>query len=244
MKAIYIVLFSLLFYLVWPHSLKIIRSNYIDNTIQNGVSIALLSSTANKYLDKDFLSKIDAFSDNPEYFYVKSWGIPWKYNASAEILSGELQLKSFSSGLWVLALNGGGHKVQVQSKKPFGWETFTYEREGIETLLLRKNNKYLRIVNMTEVWADVSDKSLAERFIIKKLSERIEPNIYGVNLGGWLVPEKWITPKLFTNNGNATCDYNLCMILGQDSCEKVLSNHFSTFLNLEEDLKTIQSKGD
>ena len=222
-----------------PHPFKITRSLITDNTLANGVAIALMSSTANLYLDQNFLPSLDSASENPEFFFINSWNIPYGFNASSEKITGDLQMKSFTTNLWVMAIHGD--KVKVSSKKAFDYESLTYEREGLETLLLKKNQFYFRILD-NEVWADTTDQKLAERFIVKKISERVSPKIFGVNLGGWLVPEKWMSPKLFTGV-NSTSEYDFCMDLGLELCEKRLKEHFETFIQLNDDLKAIKIKG-
>ena len=237
-----IFLFSLLSPL-YSHPFSIERSLVVDNSISNGASIYLFSTSSNLYLNEDFIP--EAEDSDPESslecFIVKTWALPWKINASYEKTQGEIQMQGCSSGLWVMAVNGGGSNVTVRSKKAYGWETFIYEREGTETLLLRKDENYLRVVDNV-IQADTNDRSMAERFIVKKMIERVEPNIYGVNLGGWLVPEKWITPKLFSPS-NTTDVHSLCLKLGVFDCEKVLLNHYSTFFKPEEDLKKIKDIG-
>jgi len=243
MRGIAFLFLSSILFTISSHKLRIERSMVTDNSISNGASIYLLSSSSNLYLNEDFIPETDASESesNIECFIVKTWNIPWKFNSSYEKTTGEMQMQGCSTGLWVMAINGGGDNVTVVSKKPFKWETFTYEREGTETLLLRKDDYYLRL-GKSGIRADIYDRALAERFIIKKMSERVEPNIYGVNLGGWLVPEKWITPKLFFSS-NTTNEYEMCLKLGTLDCQTLLVQHYSTFIRPEEDFKNIQGRG-
>lgn len=225
-----------------PHSLSIKTSLVPDNSIANGISIALLTTSTNKYLNKDFEPLINSKDPSPEFFFVNTWDLPWNYDSSSTKLKGELQLRSFSSGLWAMALNGGGNRVKVPSKKPWGWETFSYERIGNDSLVLKKGDYYLRVFN-NEIWADGQNFSIAEKFIIKKINERVEPNIFGVNLGGWLVPEKWMSPALFKGS-NATSQYDLCKELTPEVCKELMKRHYETFFDLKKDLVTIKSKGE
>ncbi|KAJ5894101.1 hypothetical protein N7495_005792 [Penicillium taxi] len=67
--------------------------------------------------------------------------------------------------------------------------------------------------------------------------------VRGVNLGGWLVLEPWITPSIFDNVGDAAVDeYSLCAVLGADQCRSVLSQHWGSFIN-EDDFHQIASAG-
>jgi glucan 1,3-beta-glucosidase len=62
----------------------------------------------------------------------------------------------------------------------------------------------------------------------------------GVNLGGWLVLEKWITPSLFTDTA-ATDEYALMQTLG-DHAEDVLNEHRRTFIT-ESDFAWLSARG-
>ncbi len=54
----------------------------------------------------------------------------------------------------------------------------------------------------------------------------------GVNLGGWLVIEKWMTPSLFEGL-QATDEVSLCIELGANA-EQALKNHWNTFITAED----------
>ncbi|KAJ6119452.1 hypothetical protein N7523_003732 [Penicillium sp. IBT 18751x] len=59
--------------------------------------------------------------------------------------------------------------------------------------------------------------------------------VRGVNLGGWLVLEPWITPSIFDAAGDAAVDeWSLCEIYGADQCRAVLQEHWSTFITQDD----------
>ncbi|NLA43011.1 cellulase family glycosylhydrolase [Candidatus Saccharibacteria bacterium] len=62
--------------------------------------------------------------------------------------------------------------------------------------------------------------------------------IKGVNLGGWLVVEKWMTPSLFTNT-DADNEYELTKTVGGD---KKIHNHHQTFIT-ESDIAWLSRVG-
>ncbi|KAL4975071.1 glycoside hydrolase superfamily [Aspergillus desertorum] len=67
--------------------------------------------------------------------------------------------------------------------------------------------------------------------------------IRGVNLGGWLVLEPWITPSLFDEAGDEAVDeYTLAEVLGSEEAAARLSEHWSTFIT-EEDFSLISQAG-
>jgi len=50
--------------------------------------------------------------------------------------------------------------------------------------------------------------------------------VRGVNAGGWLVLEPWMTPTIF--NATATIDeWGLCNALGKQKCLETLQQHWS-----------------
>ncbi len=55
------------------------------------------------------------------------------------------------------------------------------------------------------------------------------PKIHGVNLGGWLVLEKWITPGLFAGQ-TAEDEYTLSQALGPVAAAKRLGHHRDTWI--------------
>lgn len=64
--------------------------------------------------------------------------------------------------------------------------------------------------------------------------------IRGVNLGGWLVLEKWITPSVFAGT-SARDEYSLCKELGARATD-VLRQHRDSFVT-EDDFKWIAEHG-
>jgi glucan 1,3-beta-glucosidase len=55
----------------------------------------------------------------------------------------------------------------------------------------------------------------------------------GVNLGGWLVLEKWITPSLFEGL-NATDETTYCAELGEIEATKRLTEHWNTYITRDD----------
>lgn len=68
----------------------------------------------------------------------------------------------------------------------------------------------------------------------------VQQNIYGVNLGGWLVLEKWITPSVF-EYVNANDELEFCKELGENA-DETLAAHRKTFITYE-DFKWIRDNG-
>ncbi|CAO3582323.1 unnamed protein product [Absidia cylindrospora] len=69
--------------------------------------------------------------------------------------------------------------------------------------------------------------------------------IRGVNLGGWLVIEPFITPSLFDQfkpSDNVVDEWTLCEKLGPEEAKRQLEHHYQTFVT-EEDFKKIAEMG-
>ncbi|CAG8563170.1 7858_t:CDS:2 [Ambispora gerdemannii] len=64
--------------------------------------------------------------------------------------------------------------------------------------------------------------------------------IRGVNIGGWLVMEPFITPSYF--GGNIIDEWSLCSSLGPEKANATLNKHYSTFIT-EEDFAEIAKLG-
>jgi len=69
--------------------------------------------------------------------------------------------------------------------------------------------------------------------------------VRGVNLGGWLVLEPWITPSMFEQWGDSrqvVDEYTLCATLGQDEAKQRLEKHWSSWIN-QGDIQAIADAG-
>ena len=63
----------------------------------------------------------------------------------------------------------------------------------------------------------------------------------GVNLGAWLVLEKWMTPSVFRDT-DAEDEYTLCTALGAAKATERLNRHRETFITAD-DFRWIQERG-
>jgi Cellulase (glycosyl hydrolase family 5) len=67
--------------------------------------------------------------------------------------------------------------------------------------------------------------------------------VRGVNLGGWLVTEPWITPSIYEKAGDGAIDeYSLCQSLGKDAAKSLLSAHWASWITAG-DLSNIAAAG-
>jgi glucan 1,3-beta-glucosidase len=67
--------------------------------------------------------------------------------------------------------------------------------------------------------------------------------VRGVNLGGWLVTEPWITPSIYERAGDGAIDeYTLCQTLGKDAALSLLSAHWASWITAA-DLGNIAAAG-
>ncbi|EKM61608.1 glycoside hydrolase family 5 protein [Phanerochaete carnosa HHB-10118-sp] len=68
--------------------------------------------------------------------------------------------------------------------------------------------------------------------------------VRGVNLGGWLVLEPWITPSIFDNTGNPNIvdEWTFCQMQDRNTAMSVLTNHWNTWIT-ESDFAAIAAAG-
>jgi aryl-phospho-beta-D-glucosidase BglC (GH1 family) len=68
--------------------------------------------------------------------------------------------------------------------------------------------------------------------------------VRGVNLGGWLVLEPWITPSIFDNTGDSRIvdEYTYGQYVSKSTAQSVLQNHWNTFIT-EADFAAIAAAG-
>ncbi|KAG6337057.1 hypothetical protein ID866_2010 [Astraeus odoratus] len=68
--------------------------------------------------------------------------------------------------------------------------------------------------------------------------------VRGVNLGGWLVLEPWITPSIFDNTGNSAIvdEWTFCQYQDSNTAKSVLQNHWDTWIT-ESDFAAIAAAG-
>ncbi|SAL95012.1 hypothetical protein [Absidia glauca] len=114
--------------------------------------------------------------------------------------------------------------------------------------------------NSTDKRPDPYDDSARANSHVPALNQDFqysETPIRGINLGGWLVLEPFITPSLFeqapdpkkrpeerktTRDHVALDEWTLCERLGPTKAKQVLEHHYDTFIQ-ESDFKTIRAMG-
>lgn len=76
--------------------------------------------------------------------------------------------------------------------------------------------------------------------LIQSAIEAASPKIHGVNLGGWFVLEKWLTPSLFPSNIND--EWELSAHLNRTNQTHVLRQHWATYYT-RQDFMSIKRSG-
>ncbi|KAJ6469655.1 exo-beta-1,3-glucanase [Mycena vitilis] len=71
-----------------------------------------------------------------------------------------------------------------------------------------------------------------------------DEKVRGVNLGGWLVLEPWITPSLFDNTGNSAIvdEWTFASLQSRSTATAALTNHWNTWIT-ETDFANIAAAG-
>ena len=101
----------------------------------------------------------------------------------------------------------------------------------------------LPLVGLNASWDDSARANSQVPPLNKPWGSYTDRPIRGVNLGGWLSLEPFITPSLFRYdlNKKVVDEYSLCKHLGKDA-QKTLEGHYSTFVT-EQDFKHIAEAG-
>lgn len=75
-----------------------------------------------------------------------------------------------------------------------------------------------------------------------KSKAEVNPSVRGVNLGSWLLLERWMVPELFRENGSSSNDeYHFMQDLGERK-EAVMHEHYSSFIT-EPDFEWLAERG-
>ncbi|PSN75201.1 glycoside hydrolase [Corynespora cassiicola Philippines] len=112
---------------------------------------------------------------------------------------------------------------------PWSW----YDTADFNVTYTKEMVGGLPIIGLNSTWDDdvrANDKvpSLKDTFEYGKMPIR------GVNVGGWLNIEPFITPSYFENWGardNVVDEYTLCTRLGPQKSKETLEKHYSAFVN-------------
>ena len=84
-----------------------------------------------------------------------------------------------------------------------------------------------------------------EGFYCPEAADLVKPKIRGVNLGGWLVLEPWITPSLFEQfkpEDGVMDQWAFCAKLGPEEARAQLQKHWDTWVT-EDDIRTLSESG-
>jgi glucan 1,3-beta-glucosidase len=98
----------------------------------------------------------------------------------------------------------------------------------------------LPVVGLNSTWDD-SKRANADAPPLDETWDYTSRPIRGVNIGGWLSLEPFITPTIFDSNPGSVDEYTLTATLGSKAAE-TLEKHYSTFIT-EEDFKNIAAAG-
>lgn len=150
------------------------------------------------------------------------------------------QLRAMKNNLYLTAENGGAGTCVANRDTASGWETFnvTYLSDG-KVRLQSFSGDWLRVDESTALVATGSSAWEAESFYFKEI-----PQQRGVNLGSWLVPEKWMFSEASSLWANtvATDLYTLCLELGPDEASKRMHQHWSTWF-VKNDFEVMSQNG-
>ena len=123
---------------------------------------------------------------------------------------------------------------------PFTW----YDTTDFNVTYTNTTFGGLPIMGLNSTWNDTAKANNYVPALNEKFAYGTMP-IRGVNIGGWLSIEPFITPSMFNSyasNLNIVDEYTLCQHLGADQAAQTLEKHYSTFVN-EQTFADIQAAG-
>ena len=130
-----------------------------------------------------------------------------------------------------------------------GFPIFPAHLTGLLRNLAIRTGNFTYVNNFGGTWASTpGDFSAQAQARTPALNETWDFNvhkIYGVNIGGWLITEPFITPEMYTpflSHSPAVIDeFTLSEALGTDLAA-TMTNHYATFIT-EEDFANIAGAG-
>ena len=123
---------------------------------------------------------------------------------------------------------------------PFTW----YDTADFNVTYTNETVGGLPIMGLNSTWNDTTKANQFVPALDKPFAYGQMP-IRGVNLGGWLSIEPFITPSLFNTykpNQGIVDEYTLCKVLGPSQAAKTLEKHYAQFIT-EADFQQIQAAG-
>ena len=123
---------------------------------------------------------------------------------------------------------------------PFTW----YDTTDFNVTYTNTTFGGLPIMGLNSTWNDTARANEYVPPLNEKFAYGTMP-IRGVNIGGWLSIEPFITPSMFNSyasNLNIVDEYTLCQHLGADQAAQTIEKHYSTFIN-EQSFADIQAAG-
>lgn len=190
---------------------------------------------------KDSNNYVTVYS-NPDSVRVDS--VPYTHASSFEVHTvpeneNQWQLRAVKNNMYLTAENGGNSICSADRYDASGWETFniTYTEDDF-VLLQSFNGQYLKVGDDLTLMATGFSASDGARF------QTIEvPQQRAVNLGSWLIPEKWMFSEdsELWKGSNATDMFTLCSNLGDDADSR-LKKHRDTWIT-ENDFNTMKKNG-
>lgn len=123
---------------------------------------------------------------------------------------------------------------------PFTW----YDTTDFNVTFTNETVGDLPTMGLNSTWNDTTQANEYVPPLDQKWAYGTMP-IRGVNLGGWLSVEPFITPSLFSNykeNQGVVDEYTLTKELGPSQAAKLLEKHYALFIT-EQDFKDVQAAG-
>ncbi|KAK6527214.1 hypothetical protein TWF281_010403 [Arthrobotrys megalospora] len=134
--------------------------------------------------------------------------------------------------------------IPKASKGTFFDTTSWLTLEGFNCTFTTSTVGSLPLIGLNSTWSDSARANPQVPPLSKPWGSYAARPARGVNLGGWLSLEPFITPSLFNYPRSASIydEYGLALYLGPEKAAKVLEEHYATFIT-ESDFAAIAAAG-
>jgi hypothetical protein len=151
------------------------------------------------------------------------------------------QLRAMKNNLYVSCENGGGSSCDASREEASGWETFNVTTLSNNQVQLQSSSgNWLGVQGgSSSLVAAASTPTATETFHMEEIAQQ-----RAVNLGSWLVPEKWMfsgESALWADTA-ATDLYTLMVELGPEEASKRMHDHWAGWF-VEADFQRMADMG-
>lgn len=177
----------------------------------------------------------DVHVDSVSYTHASTFELHYVAGQDAQ-----WQLRAMKNNMYLTAENGGGGACVANRESASGWETFNVTFLAANRVQLQTfAGNWVGMDSNKSLVATATSPGAMETFYLREM-----PQQKAVNVGSWLVPEKWMFSESSPLwSGTEAVDlYTLCLELGPDEASRRMKNHWETWF-VESDFVAMAKRG-